>query len=311
MAEKKPAILLPPRLKPGDTIGIAAPASSFDREEFDKGIAVLESMGFHIHIPDNLFDTGKYLAGPDQNRADTLNRFFEDPSVHGILCARGGYGSLRILSRIDYDMIREHPKIFCGFSDVSAILSALYSRSGLAVFHGPVVTSLANSTDLTQKGFFEALTIDENMNISAEEGVTIQSGLARGPVAGGNLTTLSHLVGTPFEPDFKHHILFLEDRGEAVYRVDRMLTHMHLAGCFEDIAGLIIGSFEDCGSEDDIFELFDTVFREYRVPILGGFDAGHGRINVTIPIGIEAELDADKHVLIFRKPATKGKAAQD
>ncbi len=310
MEEKKPATIIPPRLKPGDTIGIAAPASPFDREKFDQGIAVIESLGFRTHIPENLFDTGKYLAGSDQHRADILNRLFEDKAVHGILCARGGYGSIRILSLIDYDMIQEHPKIFCGFSDISAILSALYSRSGLVPFHGPVVTSLGNSTDLTKKGLLAAFTTDEMMDIKAEAGVTIQSGISRGPVAGGNLTTLCHLIGTPFEPDFRNHILFLEDRGEAVYRVDRMLTHMYLAGCFEDIAGLIIGSFEGCGSIGDILELFSDVFKNYGVPILGGFDAGHGKSNVTIPLGIEAELNADKHVLAFRGAAT-GKAEQD
>jgi muramoyltetrapeptide carboxypeptidase len=308
--EKKPERIVPPRLKPGDTIGVVAPASPFDREKFDNGIAVLKSFGFRVHIPDNLFDTEKYLAGSDQHRADILNRLFEDKAVNGIICARGGYGSIRILSLIDYNMIKENPKIFCGFSDISAILSALYSRSGLVVFHGPVVTSLGNSTDLTKKGLLTAFTTDEIMNIEAEAGITIQSGAARGPVTGGNLTTLCHLVGTPFEPDFKNHILFLEDRGEAVYRLDRMLAHMHLAGCFEGIAGLIIGSFEDCGPMDDIFELFAAVFDEYRVPILGGFDAGHGKSNVTIPMGVEAELYADRHMLTFHGPAT-GKAEQD
>ncbi len=310
MAENKPESLVPPRLKPGDTIGVAAPASPFDREKFDKGIAVLKSFGFKIHIPDNLFDAGKYLAGSDQHRADILNRLFEDKTVDGIICARGGYGSIRILSLIDYDMIQANPKIFCGFSDISAILSVLYSRCGLAAFHGPVVTSLGNSTDLTKMGLFKAFTTDEMMNIKADEGVTIQSGSAQGLVAGGNLTTLCHLVGTPFEPGFKNRILFLEDRGEALYRVDRMLTHMDLAGCFEGIAGIIIGSFEDCGSMDEIFELFADVFHEYGVPILGGFDAGHGKNNVTIPLGIEAELYTDRHVLILRGTAT-GKVEQD
>lgn len=299
MALKQTDIIIPPKLKLGDTIGIAAPASPFDQKKFDAGIAVLKTMGFHVHIPANLFEKVNYLAGSDQHRANTLNRLFEDKTINGIICARGGYGSIRILPLLDYDMIRNNPKVFCGFSDISALLSVLLEQSGLAVFHGPVVTTLHDSTDLSKTGLLETLTSDEHPDLKLDHGLTIQSGTAKGMITGGNLTTVCHLVGTLFEPDFRNRILLLEDRGEAVYRIDRMLTHLKLAGCLEGLAGLIVGSFEDCGPSDEVYNLFKTFFKDQPIPILGGFEAGHGKDNRTIPFGIEAELDADRHQLTF------------
>jgi len=294
----------PPRLKPGDTIGIVAPAGPFDSDKFMKGKAVLESMGFQTVYDESIFQNHGFLAGTDFQRADQVNRLFADPTVQAILCARGGYGSLRILPLLDFKSIQTHPKIFLGFSDISALLAMLYDRCDLITFHGPVVTTLANATDETIAAMKTALISGIALELIPENGRAIKPGVSSGCVPGGNLTTLCHLVGTPFAPHFDGKILLLEDVGEMPYRIDRMLTQMKLAGCFNDISGLILGAFENCGLIDEIDEIFNHVFEDTDIPILAGLDIGHGEHNLTIPIGLAATLDADNHRLLFHEPAT-------
>ena len=246
-------LIRPPRLKPGDTIGIVAPAGPFDPKIFAQGLSVMESMGFQILVSDEIFEKTGYLAGNDTRRARLVNQLFKDPAVNAIVCARGGFGSFRILPLVDFDAIRENPKVFIGFSDITALLTAITTRSELVSFHGPVVTTLAGAPEVTRNTLLGAVSSDEPLEVQPADGIVIQAGRARGTLIGGNLTTLCHLLGTPFEPSFKHRILLLEDRGEALYRIDRMLLQMKLAGCFDDIAGLVLGSFEGCGSLDGIF----------------------------------------------------------
>ena len=306
MKVKKLKTLKPPRLKQGDTIGIVAPASHFDLEKFNRGIAVLESMGFNALVPEKLFNKKGYFAGSDLERAEMVNRYFADTSIKAIMCARGGYGSIRILSLLDYKTIQKNPKIFIGFSDVSALLSTLYLRCRLVTFHGPTVTTLGNSDNRTKDSLLSMITSGEKPEIAMESGITIQPGSASGPVLGGNLNTLCHLLGTPFQPDFKGCILFLEDRGEAAaYRIDRMLSQMKLAGCFNGLAGLILGNFEDCGDTDDIIRIAGDIFKDDKIPILAGLEVGHGKRNLAIPTGLNATLNADLKVLAFHEPATK------
>lgn len=296
----------PPRLKPGDTIGIVAPAGAFDQEIFAQGLCALQSMGFLTRVPEEIFDKTGYLAGSDAQRARLLNQLFEDPYVQAIVCARGGFGCLRILPLIDFDIISAHPKVFVGFSDITALLSAITGRSGLVTFHGPMVTPLATAPELTRRSLTAAIASATPLKISPAAGIVLQAGRAKAPVIGGNLNTLCHLLGTPFETEYKNHILLLEDRGEAPYRIDRMLSQMKLAGCFEDIAGIILGSFDDCGNLDDIYRIFKDCFQDIQIPILAGFDVGHGKQNLTIPIGMTATLDTDQQLLSFTQPATMG-----
>jgi len=303
-SQKRKTALYPARLKKGDTIGIIAPASSFNRKTFDRGVAVLKSMGFDIFIPEGLFHRKGYLAGSDTHRAELVNRLFNDPSVDAIICARGGFGSIRVLSYLNYKSIRAHPKLCVGFSDASTLLSALYTRCELVTFHGPVVTLLADASPKTIEHLYAVLTTNDVLTLHPENSITIRPGLARGPVVGGNLTSLCHLTGTPFQPDYKGHILVLEDRGEKTYRIDRMLTQMKLAGCFHHIAGIVLGSFMDCGDIKDIFRIVDDVFDDDLIPILAGFDIGHGPHNLTIPLGVSATVDADKQVLSYTRAAT-------
>jgi muramoyltetrapeptide carboxypeptidase len=296
----------PPRLKPGDTLGIVAPASPFDQDIFNQGLEVLASMGFRTLVPDELFEKNRYLAGSDEHRAKLVTQVFQDPGVDAIVCARGGFGCLRILPLLDFGVMRTNPKVFIGHSDISALLVAITAKTGLVTFHGPLVTTLAEAPEFTRQSLLAAISSDTHLKVTSGKGVTIKAGRAQGPVIGGNLTTLCHLLGTPFEPRFENHILLLEDRGEAHYRIDRMLFQMKLAGCLEGIAGLILGSFEECGALDGIFQIFEEHFRDLNVPILAGLDVGHGKQNMTIPFGIDATLDADKQILSFDQPATIG-----
>ena len=233
-----------------------------------------------------------------------VNRLFADPTVQAIACARGGYGSMRILPFLDFETIQKHPKIFLGFSDISALLSVFYDQCGLVTFHGPVVTTLANATEKTIMAMKTALTSDAPLELIPEDGKVIKPGVCSGLVAGGNLTTLCHLVGTSYAPNLKGKILLLEDVGEMPYRIDRMLTQMKLAGCFNGIAGLILGAFKECGQLNEVVDIFNYIFEDADIPILAGFDMGHGEHNLTIPIGLGATLDTDKRRLLFHEPAT-------
>ena len=309
--------IIPKALKPGDTIGICAPSGSFDRTVFDRGLDVIREMGFSVYIPHGIYLKKRYLAGGDINRAEIINRLFKDEAVNGILCARGGFGAMRVLPFLDYEMIRNNPKIFVGFSDVTAILAALEKRSSLQVFHGPVVTSLASASKETLGSFFNILTSSslslascfsgspsfpgisffQEGHILLQNGMSICGGRATGILSGGNLATLSHLVGTPFQPDFHGNIFFFEDVGESPYKIDRMLTQMKMAEVFNGIKGVIAGSFKDCGNNKMIFEIIGEIFEAFHIPVLAGIEAGHGNINFTLPLGFEITMDADAHTL--------------
>ena len=297
--------LKPPRLGPGSVIGIAAPAGPFEPATLDRGVEVLRAMDFEVVVPDGLFDANGYLAGTDAHRADVLNRLFADPGIDAVMCARGGYGSLRILPLLDYARMAAQPKVFVGFSDITALLTAVSSRCGLITFHGPVVTTLADASEKTVEGLWEAVASDRPVTVRSEGAMALRPGSASGPVCGGNLNTLCHLLGTPFAPRFRNRIVFLEDRGEAPYRIDRMLVHMRTAGCFDGIKGLVLGSFDDCGAPVEIQEIVKDVFQEAEFPILAGVEAGHTEPNLTLPFGVRAVLDAGRRTLEF-ECATEG-----
>jgi len=207
---------------------------------------------------------------------------------------------------VDYDLIGKNPKIFVGHSDISALISSMYSRCGLVTFHGPLITTLPDAPQATREAMIAAMSTDRRIEISPRHAITLRSGSARGPVCGGNLTTLCHLTGTSFEPDLKNHLVVLEDRGEVGYRIDRMLSHMKLAGCLDDLAGLVLGDFTDCGPIEEIHRIFMNIFEHEDIPIVAGFEFGHGKQNITVPMGIVADLDADNQVLSFHQAATMG-----
>lgn len=289
-------------LKAGDTIAVAAPASPFDRNRFATGVRVLRDLGFHVRIPDAVRDRDAYLAGPDRQRARLITELFADPGVRLIWCARGGYGSMRMLPFLDYEFIRAHPKPLIGSSDATALLTALYSRCRMPVFHGPMVVTLADGDEAARDSVCSVFTAAAVPVIEAAPVVPLHPGRASGVVTGGNLATLTHLIGTPFEPDFSGHLLFLEDIREAPYRIDRMLTQMKMAGKLSRISGLLLGRFLECGSMEQVHAVVENICKDLDIPVLAQIPAGHGQPNVILPMGVEATLDADAGILRYHEP---------
>jgi muramoyltetrapeptide carboxypeptidase len=208
---------------------------------------------------------------------------------------------LRILPLLDYGFIRNHPKILAGFSDVTALMSAIQTRCRMVTFHGPMANTLGRADEETLSAFFSALSGEADIRIFPQEKTVIFSGKAKGRLGGGNLTTLCHLIGTPFPPRFDRHIIMMEDWKEPAYKIDRMLTQMKLAGCFDKAAGLILGSFEQSAPLPEIYAIVEDIFKDMLIPVLAGFDMGHAPRNLTVPLGMEAELDTDTGLLIRRK----------
>jgi len=296
--------IVPQRLVPGDPIGIVAPSSAFEEHTFQRGIETIREMGFSPVIPEALFLKKRYLAGTDDHRARLINRMFADDDIKAIFCARGGYGAGRLLPYLDWEIICAHPKIFVGFSDVSVLLSAFYARCRMVTFHGPVVTSLADADRETKIMLKTVMSSGVPIIHNLPRPIVIRPGVARGVVLGGNLCTLCHLAGTAFEPEIAGRILFLEECGEPAYKIDRMLNHLKMCGWLDDIAGLMIGAFERCGSEDIIFQIIEETVANASFPVMGGFEIGHGRRNRVLPIGIEAILDTTLGRLLFCSSAT-------
>jgi muramoyltetrapeptide carboxypeptidase len=296
---------LPKALKAGDTLGIVAPASPFDRTLFDAGLRVLESMGFDLVVPEEIFDHNGYLAGSDRRRADLLNRLFADPGIDGIICARGGYGAMRVLPLLDVGVISCHCKVFVGFSDITALLGFLVQRCRMVPFHGPTVTTLGSADPSTRDRLLSALSKSAPLSLSAASNLVLQPGSAGGPFFCGNLTLFCHLIGTPFQPDFSGGILLIEDQGEAPYRIDRMLTQMMLAGCFDGLAGLALGTFSDCGPVEAVHRIVAERMGGLNIPILAGFDVGHETVNMTLPVGLPVQLDTHLGALTFAGPAVR------
>ena len=311
----------PKRLKKGDTVGLVAPASSvLENESIRMAMDVIRSMGLKVKPGKHLFERKGYLAGEDANRAKDLNGMFADSSVDAIFCLRGGYGSARMLPMIDYKNIAKNPKILLGYSDITALLNAIHLHTGLVTFHGPMPTGNYSTysyealksvimnpkprTQLAAAPEFEPVEgqIDRDNRL-----VRIREGKARGKLIGGNLSLITKLMGTPYEPDFKDAILVLEDVNEKPYRIDGMLTHLWLTGKLKDMAGIAMGKWSDCDPEDPNSLTLETVFGEwceqFKIPAVRGLMYGHVKDNATLPIGCEAELDATAGTLTLTEPS--------
>ncbi|MBW1943081.1 MAG: LD-carboxypeptidase [Deltaproteobacteria bacterium] len=296
-------LVKPDRIHRGDRIGIVAPGGPVTREELQPGIRFLESRGYSISSAPHLYAQKGYLAGDDENRLQDLHMMFKDPEVKAILCARGGYGTLRLLDKIDYSLIRDNPKIIAGYSDITALLLALYKMNGLVTFHGPLVKDLTKNENRNMTTFLELVTSEGPMELDLHETTCLRQGRAVGPLLGGNLTLISHLVGTPYMPSLRGAILFIEDRGEPLYRIDRMLTHLHLGGILKDLAGLIAGQFEDRGDDSDIGHLLKERTYDTGIPVVTGLPLGHGDLNLPLPVGLRGSLDTEKMTLSVLEPS--------
>ena len=283
-------IIIPPPLQPKDLIGIIAPASHFNKTKFEKGLEVIKNMGFRLYVHEDIYKKNNYFAGSDMNRLNMIHSMFSNPEIKAIICARGGFGSMKLLPDIDYNLLRQNPKRFVGFSDITGLLCAFYKFCNMAVFHGPMVSQMYNADDKTLESLYISLTKNIPDAIYKDNVTIVNSGKAFGPIIGGNLTILCHLLGTPFAPNFGSHILFIEDRGEAAYRIERMLTHLQLSGCFEKIKGVIIGSFSECGEYNKIIKLIKNLCSD-KTPIVSGIECGHCIPNFTLPFGINVTVD--------------------
>ena len=289
---------MPPYLKPGATIGVCAPSGSFDPVRFEAGLSRVRDMGFEIYLPPGLNAQKRYLAGDDAHRAGIVNDLFQDPGIDAILCARGGFGALRILPYLDFDLLNNYPKFVVGFSDITALLAEGVKQCPFSMIHGPVVTSLADASRESIDSLLQALS-GPVPGMHLANGKTLRPGRASGILVGGNLATLVSMAGTRFQPDFNDGILFLEDIREPAYKIDRMLTQMAFSGILAGVRGVVLGTFDHCGDETMIHDIVTERFNEPRVPILSGLAAGHGGTNLSLPLGAAVTLDADTYELSF------------
>jgi muramoyltetrapeptide carboxypeptidase len=305
-------IVQPPRLKAGDTIAVIAPASPiYSREVFDPGIAALEKMGFKVRIDNRIFQSSRYLAGNDADRAEELMCSLENPSIQAIIALRGGYGCARLIPYLKESRLRSHPKILMGFSDLTTLFLFLNRRFGWVTFHGPMAaTSTLAEFAPDQRQHLLSLWTDPDYRptFTFPQLEAWSPGIAEGTLVGGCLSVIVTSLGTPYEIQTKGKILFLEDTGEPPYRLDRMITHLHLAGKLKSLKGLLLGSFQDCEPTQGNYTASDVlrdILTDLKVPILSNFPAGHIQDNWTLPLGARIQIDTDSKSVRFRDAAVR------
>ncbi len=290
-----PALCKPRALRPGATLGIAAPGGPVERETLLAGVARLEARGFRTRMRDDLFARRAYLAGDDARRAGELNEFISDPSVDAILCARGGYGCDRILPRLDAAAFRAARKPLIGYSDVTALLLWQRRQAGLVGFHGPMLERGADVDENVLDALFGALAGER---AGVLRGAPRLPGVATGRLVGGSLTLVAASIGTSWEIDTRGAILLLEDRGERPYRIDRMLQQLRGAGKLAGLAGVGLGDFSTCVDERypglDAESLVEELIASFGIPLVTGLPFGHVKTNHPWPFGCRAKLDAGR-----------------
>lgn len=319
---ERPPTILPRRLQPGDTVGLINPSGAvYERGPYEIVHETLRALGFKVKEGTHLRARYGHLAGTDVQRAADVNTMFADPGVHGILAVTGGSGGNRILPLIDYESARRNPKFLGGFSDLTALINAVQARTGLVTFHAPVGVSEWNEFSVQH---FRATVMNAEavlMRNPAPAGdalvpkenrtSTLRGGRASGPLVGGNLAVLSAMAGSAYWPRFDGAILFLEEINEYIYRVDRMLSTLKLAGALDRLAGVVLGAFTKCEPGDGNYgtltldEVFDDYFKPLNVPVYSGASFGHIRKKFTLPVGLPAEIDADAGTIRLLQPAVR------
>jgi muramoyltetrapeptide carboxypeptidase len=319
IAAAPPAPRKPPRLRPGDTVGLIEPAG-FTEDKFDLELVLetIRAMGLVPKPAPHVTKRYGYLAGSDKDRAADVNAMFADPTVRGLFAVRGGWGCARILPYLDWATIAANPKLLVGFSDVTALHLALAAKTGIPSIHGPNAANSwgAMSWDAFRRLAFLGETPTWRMPTGGEDRLvqrsgrirTFRPGKASGRLLGGNLTTLAALMGTPWLPDFTGAILFLEDIDEAEYRIDRMLTQLALGGVLGKLAGVVFGQCTSCSGEANysgftLSEVLDQHFASLGVPAFQGALIGHIANQVSMPIGVPAEIDAEAGTIRMLEPA--------
>jgi len=319
---RRPARLLPAPLARGDTVALVSPsAATADRFDLQLSQEVMEALGFRVKTAAHYGARRGHLAGPDEARAADLNAAFADDQVKAVVCVRGGSGAARLLPLLDYEAIRANPKVLLGYSDITALHSAIHARTGLVTFHGPNATGSWNrfNADQFERLFFRRELMEYRNPVEAGDELvprrnrtaTITGGTARGELVGGNLTVLTALAGSPYLPDFRGKILFLEDVSEAPYRIDRMFSTLRLMGALDGLAGLVFGECTDCDPGDGygsltLDEIFDDYVRPLGIPAYRGAMIGHIRQQFIVPVGGRVEMDADAGTFRLLDPVFQG-----
>ena len=307
----------PRTLHAGATIGVIAPSSPVSAEVVEKGTALWKERGYNVVVAPHVLDTNpnnSYLAGLDEDRARDLNAFFERADIDAIQCAGGGYGSMRLLSQIKWDVVRENPKVFIGYSDITTLHLAIARKAGFVTFHGAMLGTLLKSNAETRAQFFRTMEDPSPFGVlptAQAEIKTLVPGVAEGRLAGGCLTLLAHSCGTPYAPDFRGKIVLIEDVGEAIYRADRYLSQLKLAGHLERVAGFVIGNITSWRKNEENPERNtpENLWRDLLLPLgkpaLAGFPFGHEKNPLALPLGVHARLDATNGTLTLLESATE------
>jgi muramoyltetrapeptide carboxypeptidase len=307
------------KIQPGSTIGVVAPAWIPIPERLDRGKKYLEKCGYHVRFSKHINEQFKYFAGTDNQRLADLTSMFADPEIDAIMCARGGWGTLRLVNLLDYELIKENPKPLVGYSDITTLQLAIWGKTGMPSFSGPMVAVEMGKGihPFTEKHFWGLMNSESPfymVDIEKTRAEIINSGMAGGLLLGGCLAMVSTLLGTPYSPDYTDAILFIEDIGEKPYKIDRYLAHLKQAGVFDKIKALILGEFLDCTPDAGersftLAEIFTHYFEEYEFPLITQFPYGHGDIKITMPIGCYTELDTSTKTIRFTNPFYKSVTA--
>ncbi len=310
----QPKLIKPKRLAKGDTVGIIAPSSGVSDEELAKAVQNMTDLGLQTKLGKSVGKVNGFLAGNDKERLDDLHRAFADKTIDAIWCVRGGYGATRFLPEIDFKIIKNNPKIFIGYSDITALHTAIYQNCNLVTFHGPVAAS--TYSDYAKKHVVNALmnpSTPYKIELSPDNVVkesslfktaVITKGKAKGKLIGGNLSLLTALAGTAFGlRNTKGKLLFIEDVGEKPYRLDRMFVQLKQSVNLRELAGIALGVFAECEAPDDksqtVIDVVKDQLGSLGIPVIYGLSFGHIRDQFTLPVGIEAELDTEKATLTF------------
>jgi muramoyltetrapeptide carboxypeptidase len=290
----------PRALRPGGRVGVVAPAGCIDRERLEAGIKAFTDLGFAVEMAEGIEDRKGYLAGDQEKRAKVLTNFFKRDDIEAIFCTRGGFGSIQLIPFLDPETIRLHPKIFAGYSDVSVLLNWLHQSCGFITFHGPMVAmDLARGLAEREEDFFWGTLSGSKTTWRLDGLPTIRAGRGEGELVGGCLSMIVTTLGTPYELDTDGKVLFLEDVGERPYRVERMLTHLKMAGKLDRIGGMVFGTFTDCQGNGDreVDDVIAELFGSVAYPVISGFPAGHGEENLLLAIGAKMEVDGSSGAL--------------
>ena len=307
-------VIKPKPLRRGDTIGLVGISGALHEPEtrFEKMLEAIDALGYKVIVADSCREEYGYLSGTDASRAKGLNQMFRDDRVDAVVCMRGGYGVTRMLDRVDFDAIRANPKLLLGYSDITALHTAIHEKVGMVTIHGPMADRWMEFDDFSRRSMLRALTSTEPLGtLYNPEGMAPQCvvpGRCEGRLVGGNLSLIAALCGTPYQLNPEGKVLLLEDVGEYVYRLDSMLTQLRLAGMFERCAGVVLGGFTDCTEEYERYALhLEDVIRDVIVPagkpVLANLSIGHTPTKITVPLGVHCAVDAEAGTLTITEAA--------